>query len=150
MTPTAQAAAKATDMDTAPITDMAISTSSLKVEKYRTASEALTTASVATNMDKPTRHSIIDAGKVMAAEAAATTTANDTVLPISITTNVTVPPISITTTNNTVLPISVITINDTVPPSYFNNNNRRQRTTNFNKNNKINDTLKSISIIITK
>ena len=114
MTPTAQAAAKATDMDTAPITDMAISTSSLKVEKYRTASEALTTASVATNMDKPTRHSIIEAGKVMAAEAAATTTANDTVLPISK-----------TTTNNTVLPISMITVNDTVPPSYFNNNNRR-------------------------
>ena|SRR6218665_2986169 len=82
MTPTAQAAAKATDIAAALTTAAAISASSLKVARLRTAAAEAIIDEEDTATETPMRPSIEEAGKVMAAAPAATMIDSVTVAPV--------------------------------------------------------------------
>jgi len=81
MTPTAQAAAKATDVAAAVTTAKASSLSILSVVRQSTADADATMAAEDTATETPIRASMYDAGNVTAAAAAADTIDRVTVVP---------------------------------------------------------------------
>jgi hypothetical protein len=83
MTPTAQAAANATDMAAELMTATAISASMRRVVKHSTAKADATMAADETAIERPTRACIDDGGNVTAAVPAAATIDSVTVVPVT-------------------------------------------------------------------